>query len=114
MAGFRVRLPRAGERVIRKQREGVLMKIAMFSWETLHSRAVGGIAARVTELAAALERRGHEVHLSGSRTDRDKKNLRSEGNCVTNSVDKPSENLCNGPQKVCWYIGCRPHSKMRQ
>jgi glycosyltransferase involved in cell wall biosynthesis len=39
------------------------MKIAMFSWETLHSRAVGGIAAHVTELAAALERRGHEVHV---------------------------------------------------
>jgi glycosyltransferase involved in cell wall biosynthesis len=39
------------------------MKIAMFSWETLHSVAVGGIAAHVTELAAALERRGHEVHV---------------------------------------------------
>ncbi len=39
------------------------MKIAMFSWETLHSQAVGGIAAHVTELAAALERRGHEVHV---------------------------------------------------
>ena len=39
------------------------MRIAMFSWETLHSHAVGGIAAHVTELAAALERRGHEVHV---------------------------------------------------
>jgi glycosyltransferase involved in cell wall biosynthesis len=39
------------------------MRIAMFSWETLHSQAVGGIAAHVTELAAALERRGHEVHV---------------------------------------------------
>ena len=39
------------------------MKIAMFSWEALHSHAVGGIAAHVTELAAALERRGHEVHV---------------------------------------------------
>lgn len=35
----------------------------MFSWETLHSCAVGGVAAHVTELAAALERRGHEVHV---------------------------------------------------
>ena len=35
----------------------------MFSWETLHSRAVGGVAAHVTELAAALQRRGHEVHV---------------------------------------------------
>jgi len=39
------------------------MKIAMFSWETLHSLAVGGIASHVTELAASLERRGHEVHI---------------------------------------------------
>ena len=39
------------------------MRIAMFSWETLHSCAVGGVAAHVTELAAALQRRGHEVHV---------------------------------------------------
>jgi glycosyltransferase involved in cell wall biosynthesis len=39
------------------------MRIAMFSWESLHSIVVGGIAAHVTELAAALERRGHEVHV---------------------------------------------------
>ncbi len=39
------------------------MRIAMFSWETLHSQAVGGIAAHVTELAAALQRRGHESHV---------------------------------------------------
>ncbi|MEJ2719854.1 MAG: glycosyltransferase family 4 protein [bacterium] len=39
------------------------MKIAMLSWETLHSVSVGGVAAHVTELAAALERRGHDVHV---------------------------------------------------
>ena len=39
------------------------MKIAMFSWETLHSVAVGGIAPVVTELAAALERKGQEMHV---------------------------------------------------
>jgi glycosyltransferase involved in cell wall biosynthesis len=39
------------------------LKIALLSWESLHSIAVGGIAAHVTELAAALERRGHEVHV---------------------------------------------------
>ncbi len=35
----------------------------MFSWEALHGVAVGGVAAHVTELAAALQRRGHEVHV---------------------------------------------------
>jgi len=39
------------------------MRIAMFSWESLHSIAVGGVAPHVTELAAALQRRGHEVHV---------------------------------------------------
>ncbi|HYK90667.1 MAG TPA: glycosyltransferase, partial [Acidobacteriota bacterium] len=39
------------------------MRIAMFSWESLHSIAIGGVAAHVTELAAALQRKGHEVHV---------------------------------------------------
>ncbi|MHC4883515.1 MAG: glycosyltransferase family 4 protein [Planctomycetota bacterium] len=39
------------------------MKIAMFSWESLHGFAAGGVAVHATELAAALERRGHEIHL---------------------------------------------------
>ncbi len=39
------------------------MRIAMFSWESLHSIAVGGVAAHVTELAAALACEGHEVHV---------------------------------------------------
>jgi glycosyltransferase involved in cell wall biosynthesis len=39
------------------------MRIAMFSWETLHSIPVGGIGVHVTELAAAMQRRGHEVHV---------------------------------------------------
>lgn len=39
------------------------MRIAMLSWESLHSVAAGGVAAHVTELAAALERAGHDVHV---------------------------------------------------
>ena len=39
------------------------MKIAIFSWETLHSISVGGVGNHVTELAASLERKGHEVHV---------------------------------------------------
>ena len=37
------------------------MRIAMLSWESCHSIAVGGLAAHVTELAEALGRLGHEV-----------------------------------------------------
>jgi glycosyltransferase involved in cell wall biosynthesis len=39
------------------------MKIALLSWESLHSIPVGGVATHVTELGAALERKGHEVHV---------------------------------------------------
>ena len=39
------------------------MRIAMLTWESLHSIAVGGVAAHVTELSAALARRGHDVHV---------------------------------------------------
>lgn len=39
------------------------MRVAFLAWETLHSVAIGGQARHVTELAAALERRGHEVHV---------------------------------------------------
>ena len=39
------------------------MRIALLSWESLHSISVGGVAAHVTELGAALDRKGHEVHV---------------------------------------------------
>jgi glycosyltransferase involved in cell wall biosynthesis len=39
------------------------MRVALLSWESLHTITVGGVAAHVTELAASLERRGHDVHL---------------------------------------------------
>ncbi len=39
------------------------MRIAMLSWESLHSISVGGVSAVVTEMAAAMERKGHEVHI---------------------------------------------------
>ena len=39
------------------------MRIAMLSWESLHSIPVGGVGVHVTELAAALERKGHAVHV---------------------------------------------------
>jgi glycosyltransferase involved in cell wall biosynthesis len=39
------------------------VRVALFSWETLHSIAVGGVSVHVTELGAALQRRGHDVHI---------------------------------------------------
>jgi len=39
------------------------LRIAMLSWETLHTIAAGGVAPHVTELAAALNAAGHQVHI---------------------------------------------------
>ena len=39
------------------------LRVALLSWESLHSVSVGGIGAHVTQLAAALERQGHDVHV---------------------------------------------------
>lgn len=39
------------------------MRIGLFAWESLHSIPVGGVGVHVTELAAALQRRKHEVHV---------------------------------------------------
>ena len=39
------------------------MRIAMFSSESLHSVSTGGLGVHVTELAAGLQRRGHDIHV---------------------------------------------------
>ncbi len=39
------------------------MRIAVLTWESLHSVAVGGVAAHTSELSKALTEEGHEVHL---------------------------------------------------
>jgi glycosyltransferase involved in cell wall biosynthesis len=39
------------------------VKIAMLSWESLHSPCVGGVGTHVSELALVLRRRGHEIHV---------------------------------------------------
>ena len=39
------------------------MRVAVFSWESLHSINVGGLGVHVTELAAGLERRAHDIHV---------------------------------------------------
>ena len=39
------------------------MRIGMFSWESLYSMKVGGIAPHVSELSEELARIGHEVHI---------------------------------------------------
>ena len=39
------------------------IRIGMFSWESLYSICVGGIAPHVPELSEALVAEGHDAHL---------------------------------------------------
>jgi len=41
----------------------------MFSWESLYSIKVGGVAPHVSEISEALAKRGHEVHIFTRRGD---------------------------------------------
>lgn len=45
------------------------MRVGMFSSESLHSIFAGGLGVHVTELAAGLERRGHEMHVITRRSE---------------------------------------------
>ena len=45
------------------------MRVGMFSSESLHSILSGGLGVHVTELAAGLERRGHEIHVITRRSE---------------------------------------------
>jgi glycosyltransferase involved in cell wall biosynthesis len=47
------------------------MRIGMFSWESMYSIKVGGVAPHVSELSEALARRGHELHIFTRRGDFD-------------------------------------------
>jgi glycosyltransferase involved in cell wall biosynthesis/uncharacterized protein YqgV (UPF0045/DUF77 family) len=39
------------------------MRICLLSWESYYSVAVGGVAAHVSDLAAGMARKGHDVHV---------------------------------------------------
>ena len=47
------------------------MRIGLFSWESLYSIKVGGVAPHVSELSEALAREGHEMHVFTRRGDFD-------------------------------------------
>ncbi len=84
------------------------MRIGMFSWESLYSISVGGVAAHVSELASALSRLGHEVHIftrnSGSQKEHEKiPDGVWEHRCIFNGDPdfvQYMDNMCNA------MVGC--------
>jgi len=55
------------------------MRIAILSWESMHSIAVGGVASHVTELATTLAQKGHHVHIFTRRAPKQSSHDRIEG-----------------------------------
>lgn len=85
------------------------MRIGMFSWESLHSIAVGGVAAHVSELAEALARRGHSIHIFTRRAANQERHATVEGveyhRCdfdLHSDFVVEINNMCNS---LAWHMG---------
>ena len=85
------------------------MKIAMLSWESMHSIAVGGIAPHVTELATALHRRGHDVHIFTRRRDGQKRYERIGDvhyhRCAYVGHEEFTEDMTQMADSFAWHLG---------
>lgn len=68
-----------------KERKG--LRVALLSWESLYSVTVGAMSTWVTELAHALGRRGHEVHIFTRRND---------GQLLDDCIDGVHYHRCSG------------------
>jgi glycosyltransferase involved in cell wall biosynthesis len=81
----------------------------MLSWESLHSIVVGSVASHVTELAAGLAGRGHEVHVF-TRMGPDQARHEQIGGVYYHRcpVDRDEDfveeigNMCNS---LAWHLG---------
>ncbi|MDO8629932.1 MAG: glycosyltransferase [Phycisphaerales bacterium] len=85
------------------------MKIAMLSWESMHSIAVGGIAPHVTELASALHLRGHDVHIFTRRHDGQKRYERIGDvhyhRCAYVGHEEFTEDMARMADSFAWHLG---------
>ncbi len=85
------------------------MKIAMLSWESMHSIAVGGIAPHVTELSLALHRMGHDVHVFTRRREGQKRYDRLDGvhyhRCAYSGHSVFTEDMARMADSFVWHLG---------
>ena len=91
-----------------------IMRIAFFSWETLHSIPVGGVAAVVSHLAEALADLGHEIHvftrLSAGQPEHEEINGFTEHRCISPGCEDFIEYMDHvGDAMVSCYNDVRSH-----
>ncbi len=83
------------------------MKVALFSWESLRSVAVGGVAAHVSELSRNLAARGDDVHVftrSGAAESRDEE---ADGVRYHHCAVAPWGDLVEQTDHMCWaFVDC--------
>jgi glycosyltransferase involved in cell wall biosynthesis len=87
------------------------MRIALLCWESLHSVAVGGVAVHVTELAAALERRGHEIHVFLNSPAAAYFYCKHKPESAHNPIRRPSEEATG--EGVVIYLSLQLFAKLR-
>ncbi|MFQ6061981.1 MAG: glycosyltransferase family 4 protein [Methanosarcinales archaeon] len=76
------------------------LRIGMFTWESLHSVQVGGIAPHVSELSEALAKKGHEVHIFTRIGDRSSYN-EINGVYYQRCSHDQSGNIINQMDRMC-------------
>jgi glycogen synthase len=77
------------------------MKIALLAWESLHSIAVGGVAAHTSELAAVMASKGHQVHLFTRRMPNQSAHELADGVHYHRCFYTPSNNFVDDVNNMC-------------
>lgn len=85
------------------------MRLALFTWESLHSVLMGGLGVHVTELAAGLERRGHELHVITCRREGQRHYDRIDGVHYHRIDHGRSENWVESMDFMCKAMAHRFH-----
>lgn len=87
------------------------LRIGFFSWETLNSLPVGGLAVAVTHLAESLSKLGHEVHIFTRIGDGQREHQKIRGvlehRCISPGCDdfiEYMDHVCDSMVSCFYYI----------
>lgn len=78
-----------------------MLRVALLSWESMHSVRTGGLAPAVTGLAEGLAAEGHEVHLFTRRGDGQEEHGIVNGVSYHRCTFAPGSNIID----YCWNMG---------
>jgi len=76
-------------------------ELRLVSWGALHSIAMGGVAAHVSELAAAMAQKGHEVHVFTRGNVDQKRHDRIDGVHYHRCLCRPDDDFVDDVNNLC-------------